>query len=95
MTSQETSIFNLIRNDRFFRSRDYVRGTATTPQAAPNGVRIFEGEGYYYLLQNFQTVFGVRPGSYAVVTGVLSSGIKSARDVNFTTYSHLMWGAVA
>jgi hypothetical protein len=74
----------------FFRSRDHVRGTATTPHAAPTGIHILEGERDYYLLQNFQTGFGVRPLSYAVVTGVLSHGIKAARDVTFTTYIHLM-----
>jgi len=74
----------------FFRSRGYVRGTVTTPQAAPTGVRILEWEGDYYLLQNFQTGFGVRSGSYAVVTDVFSCGIKAARNVTFTNYIHLM-----
>jgi hypothetical protein len=63
----------LIPIGTIFRARDYVRGTATTPQAAPTGFRILEGEGDYYLLQNFLTVFAVRPDSYALVTIILQN----------------------
>jgi hypothetical protein len=75
---------------QIFWSRDDVRSIATTLQAAPNGVRIFQGEGNDYLLQNFQAGFGDRPGLHSVVTGILSREIEAARSVNFTTYIHLM-----
>jgi hypothetical protein len=79
----------LTHTGTFFRTRDYVHGTVTTPQAVQTGVRILEREEDYYFIQNFQTGFGAHPGSYAVVTGVLYRGIEAAREMTFTTYIHL------